>query len=107
MLQIHFIAGVGDVFNQASLPDNKKGQIEDVLASPNDPLFILHHAMVDCILAEWMRLHPEAEYPVAPEVIRDGHRRDDFSRGFFPVYTNGDMFFQAEKFGYTCELENI
>ena len=62
--------------------------------------------MVDCILEEWLADHPNTPYPVAPQV-RDGHRRDDFSRAFFPLYTNGELFVPARAFGYTCELADI
>ena len=36
---------------------------EDVAASPNDPVFILHHNMLDCVLIEWLRRHPGTSYP--------------------------------------------
>lgn len=102
--QIHLIVGTGGM--KYGLPDNMKGHFEDNAASTNDPIFFFHHPMIDCIFEEWLTRHPDAVFPVS-SLIQDGHRRDDFSRGFFPVYTNGDMFFQAENFGYTCELENI
>lgn len=103
-MQGHIIPGEGDL--STDLPDNMKGTIEDVAASPNDPLFIVHHTMVDCVLEEWLRLHSDAEYPTDP-IIRDGHRRDDYVRGFFPLYTNGELFKGTEEFGYSCTLPNI
>lgn len=72
----------------------------------NDPFFIVHHTMVDCILLEWLADHPGTEYPDAPE-IRYGHRRDDYSNAFFPLYTNGELFGPSEKFGYSCRLADI
>ncbi len=83
-----------------------KGTVEDVAASPNDPLFIVHHAMVDCIFIEWLKRHNDAKYPTDP-IVRDGHRRDDYVRGFFPLFTNGELFTSAEEFGYSCSLSNL
>lgn len=104
--QIHFIAGIGDLVSQLSLPVRMKGHIEDVAASPNDPLFIVHHTAIDCVLEEWLSDHPNTKYPVAPQV-RDGHRRDDYSRGFFPLYTNGELFTSTKDFGYSCQLGDV
>lgn len=83
-----------------------KGTIEDVAASPNDPLFIVHHTMIDCVLEEWLKLHVDAEYPTSP-MVRDGHRRDDYIRGFFPLYTNVELFERTEEFGYSCNLASL
>ena len=90
----------------STMADNEKGTIEDVAASPNDPLFIVHHAMLDCILDEWLARNPDIEYPDSP-LIRAGHRRDDFVTGFIPLYTNNDMFVRTEEFGYFCNLTNL
>lgn len=68
--------------SNSTLPARMKGQIEDVAASPNDPLFIFHHAMMDCIFDEWLRCHSDAEYPVDP-LVTQGHRQDDFVGAFF------------------------
>lgn len=78
------------------------GTIEDVTASPNDPMFILHHTMLDCILIEWMRRNPIAGYP--PGVTTTGHARDGFIIPFFPLFTHNDLFVSPEDLGYTCEL---
>ena len=80
--------------------------MSDIQGSPNDPLFIFHHLMMDCILQEWMKRHPDVEYPVHP-MIRDGHRKDDYMRSFFPLITNGEVFASAEDFGYYCQLPNL
>ena len=44
--------------------------------------------------------------PVHP-MIRDGHRKDDYMRSFFPLITNGEVFASAEDFGYYCQLPNL
>ena len=106
LFQPHFITGVGDLESGLSLPANKTGNLNDFGGPSNDPFFIVHHTMVDCILLEWLAAHPGAEYPVAPE-IRYGHRRDDYSNSFFPLYTNGELFGPTEKFGYSCRLADI
>ena len=83
-----------------------KGTIEDVAASPNDPFFITHHVMIDCILEELLIRHSDAEFPNDP-LVQDGHKRDDYVRGFFPLFTNGDLFKRTEEFGYSCRLANL
>jgi tyrosinase len=45
-------------------------------ASPNDPVFFLHHAMVDRLWAKWQRLHPTERYRPAAGGPR-GHNLDD------------------------------
>ena len=48
-----------------------------VAASPNDPAFVNHHGMVDCILEEWLQKNKNAMYPTSDE-IREGHRANDY-----------------------------
>ena len=40
--------------------------------SPRDPIFWLHHAMVDKVWADWQRAHPGAAFnpPNTDEVLR-------------------------------------
>ena len=76
----------------------------DVAASPNDPLFINHHSMVDCIFEEWLKAHPDAEYPPnVPEELK-GHQKNGYIVPFFPLFTHNQLFKKAEEFGYSCEL---
>ena len=35
------------------------------VATPNDPLFIIHQ-MINCIFDEWLKRHPDEEYPNVP-----------------------------------------
>ena len=83
--------------------------MDDVTSSTNDPLFILHHTMVDCMLDEWLELHPDAEYPndIPITVPSTGHQPDDFLVPFFPLTTNTDVFTRSHNFGYFCDLPNI
>ena len=102
LLQVHYLPGDGG----ATFNPEFQGALNDVAASPNDPLFILHHMMMDCILVEWLKRHPSTKYPVHPD-IRDGHRKDDYIRSYFPLITNGEAFPDTQDFGYYCKLPNI
>ena len=88
------------------LPFESQGLLYDIAGSPTDPLFVLHHIMLDCVLQEWIKLHPDTVYPVSP-LIRDGHRIDDYLRTFFPLVTNEEVFTNPEEFGVYCTLPNI
>ena len=79
----------------------------DVAGSPNDPFFIPYHLMLDCIFQEWTKRHPNSGYPDDP-LIRDGHRKDDYMRTYFPLITNEEVFGKStEDFGYYCKLPNL
>lgn len=62
--------------------------------------------MIDCVLQEWLERHPNTQFPIHP-LIRDGHRVDDYIRGFFPLYKNEELLTRAEEFGYYCSLPNV
>ena len=83
--------------------------MDDVVSSPNDPLFMPHHVMVDCMFDEWLERHPDAKYPndIPVTVPTIGHQPDDFMVPFFPLSTNIDMFTRSRNFGYFCDLPNI
>ena len=100
-MQVHIILGSGDI--TTFLPFNRTGVMGDVASSPNDPIFLNHHAMIDCILEEWLQQNPEATYPESNE-IPNGHRANDYLVSFIPLYTNSDMFKTADNFGYSCSL---
>ena len=74
-----------------------------VAASPNDPAFVNHHGMVDCILEEWLQKNKDAIYPMSDE-IREGHRANDYIVPFMPLHMHKDVFKTAENFGYSCSL---
>ena len=78
----------------------------DVAASSSDPIFISHHAMIDCILEEWLQRNANAQYPVNDQ-IHQGHRADDYMVPFFPLVKHNEMFMTAENFGYTCRLPRV
>ena len=76
----------------------------DIAASPDDPMFINHHTMVDCILEEWLQGHPGADYPT--EQI-EKHQKNGYIVLFYLLFKHKDMFKTADNFGYSCNLENI
>ena len=100
------MAGTADFKVATYIDPRLQGNILDVASSPNDPLFILHHTMVDCVFDEWLRRHPDGEYPDSPDVPQ-GHLRDGYMVPFFPIFTNNDMFKPAEEFGYSCRLPEL
>ena len=81
----------------------------DKTASPNDPFFIIHHTMIDCIFDKWLKRHPDEEYPDVPLTFSTkGHQPHSYMVPYFPLYTNADMFKSAaDNFGYFCNLPNI
>ena len=80
----------------------------DPRASPNDPFFIVHHAMVDCVFDEWLKIHPYKAYPHVPLTFSTrGHQAHSYMVPFFPLHTNLEMFKPAYNFGYFCNLPNI
>ena len=83
------------------------GTLGDSASSPNDPIFINHHSMVDCILEEWIQRHKyDLEYPDSDE-IPEGHGPDHYIIPFIPIYTHRYMFQTADNFGYECSLPDI
>ncbi len=81
--------------------------MSDVGSSPNDPIFINHHAMVDFILERWLQKHADTrEYPDVPNEIK-GHQRDGFIVPFFPLFKHSDVFEEANKLGYSYESGGV
>ena len=97
--------GIGNFGSDAFNNKNKSGVMGDVAASANDPIFLNHHAMVDCIFETWLRMNPNSQYPVHDEIPR-GHRQEDYIVPFFPLYKHSDMFSTADKFGYKCTIKS-
>ena len=98
----------GRGFIGSGVPSDMLGNMVDV-AAPNDPFFIVHHTMIDCIFDEWLKHHPDEEYPDVPLTPSTrGHLPHSYMIPFFPLYTNADMFKPAAgNFGYFCNLSNI
>ena len=99
-VQVHIILGLGSI--KYAPPFEEQGVMSCVAASPNDPIFINHHANIDCILEQWLQKNKDSlSYPSSDE-IREGHRGDDYIVPFIPVYMHKDMFKTADNFGYRC-----
>jgi hypothetical protein len=77
----------------------------DIAASANDPIFLNHHAMVDCIFETWLQNNPNAQYPQSDE-IPQGHGQQDYIVPFFPLFTHQEMFSTAATFGYRCRIKS-
>ena len=83
------------------------GQMDDVPAAVNDPIFNLHHCNVDRILESWIQRFAQgnSSQELLPAYVpvsggHPGHNRDDFMVPFFPLITAGDQYRVAEEWGY-------
>ncbi|XP_020778725.1 tyrosinase-like [Boleophthalmus pectinirostris] len=76
------------------------GSMSSVQGSANDPIFLLHHAFVDCIYEEWMRRHRPAlsQYPESNAPI--GHNGGYFMAPFLPLHRNREFFISSKDLGY-------
>jgi hypothetical protein len=104
LLQIHIILGLADLGQNFTLA--QRGVMADVKAASSDPIFLNHHAMIDCILEEWLQRNTNPQYPMAEQIHR-GHKANDYMVPFFPLVKHSEMFMTAENFGYTCRLPRI
>ena len=82
----------------------------DVPIASNDPVFINHHTMIDCIFEQWLRNHPlpNRMYPAQLRPEFAGHAAGDCLVPFIPVY-NHSFFFNhiSDDFGYSCDLRSF
>ena len=86
------------------------GQMDDVPAAVNDPIFNLHHCNVDRVLESWLQRFakgdpdPKQLPPYVPlSGAHPGHNRDDYMVPFFPLIRAGDQYRIATAFGYTYD----
>ena len=86
------------------------GQMDDVPAAVNDPMFNLHHCNVDRILESWMQRFAgrETSQNLLPAYVpvsdsHPGHNRDDFMVPFFPLITPGEQYRVSEEWGYVYD----
>jgi tyrosinase len=84
------------------------GLLSNVRRSANDPLFFLHHCMVDLIFERWLRAHPEALVQgfIPVSGAPNGHNRDDCLGQFFPCITNAQLFKLSDEFGYVFDFKD-
>ena len=92
------------------------GQMDDVPAAVNDPVFNLHHCNVDRILESWMqsfignKANVSSDSELLPAYVptfggHPGHNRGDYMAPFFPVIciTPGEQYRVAEEWGYVYD----
>lgn len=86
-------------------PATPEGTMADVAASVNDPVFINHHSMIDCIFDQWLELYPDSPF-VGPVQQRRfaGHGVDDCIVPFYPPKTHRQMYKIGLDFGFECDL---
>ena len=102
--QIHIVVGIGDLSTGLKIPFQRTGVIAFVDSSPNDPVFLNHHTMVDCIIEEWLQRYGDSiSYPHSSG-IREGHRAWDYTMPFIELFMQKDMLKTADNFGYSCYL---
>jgi len=70
----------------AKTPPERVSQMYDPVASRNDPVFIIHHKMIDCKFDEH---HSDEEYPDVPLTFSTrGHQAHSYMIPFLPLYTS-------------------
>ena len=95
--------GIGDL--TSNLNFSEKGAMADVAASPNDPIFINHHTMIDCIMEEWINMNTsDVSYPSNLSITFEGHRENDYIVPFIPLQNHDEMLQTSLIFGYKCDL---
>ena len=73
----------------------------------NDPVFINHHTMIDCLFEQWLMNHTNREnmYPASLDAKFAGHAANDCIVPFIPLYTHEEVFLKsADDYGYRCDL---
>jgi len=82
------------------------GHMHHVPVSANDPLFYLHHTMVDLVLERWFRSHPavlaQGYFPVSG--APPGTNKYDCLFPFYPIVTPSQFYELSTSFGYTYDI---
>ena len=100
-MQVHIILGIGSLSDIADGSSSfLVGTMADAAASPNDPIFINHHAMLDYIFEEWLQRQDSPSYEGPTNSLFPGHAAGDCAVPFIPVYTHSNIFQSADHFGY-------
>jgi len=79
------------------------GSMAGVITSVNDPIFILHHIMIDRVLEMWIRRHTPhiTQFPSFGGPY--GHHRHSRLVPFYPLLTHSDVFVDTRTLGYTYD----
>ncbi|XP_039888384.1 tyrosinase-like [Simochromis diagramma] len=84
----------------AALHVYMNGSMSSVQGSANDPIFLLHHAFVDCLYEQWLRRHrpSPSQYPESNAPI--GHNSEYHMAPILPLHRNRDFFISSKDLGY-------
>ena len=81
------------------------GQVKNLQASVNDPLFFLHHTNIDRILESWLEKFTSGPPPYTPTSGgHPGENLDDYHVPLFPLKTNADMYQLSKELGYKYDF---
>ncbi|XP_078621344.1 tyrosinase-like [Branchiostoma floridae x Branchiostoma japonicum] len=80
------------------------GTVSLLAASPNDPVFFLHHAFVDSIYEVWLRKFRPNVSALPTEGAPIGHNRGSYMVPFLPLHTSADLFTPATDLGYDYDF---
>ena len=83
------------------------GTIGEIPIAANDPVFINHHTMIDCLFEQWLTSHTNRTnmYPASLDAQFAGHAANDCIVPFIPLYTHEEVFLKsADDYGYRCDL---
>ena len=84
------------------------GTIGKIPIAANDPVFVNHHTMIDCLFEQWLTSHPNRQYPPSLQSQFAGHAAGDCMVPFIPLYNHGDVFSKsADDYGYSCDLRSF
>ena len=85
------------------------GTIGSIPIAANDPVFINHHTMIDCLFEQWLQSsRSNKQYPRTLDPKFAGHAAGDCIVPFIPVYNHGEVFSKsANDYGYSCDLRSF
>ncbi|CUA78420.1 hypothetical protein RSOLAG22IIIB_07073 [Rhizoctonia solani] len=69
----------------------RPGDVSNPYWSPNDPIFYLHHANLDCIWARWQNTHPENKKAFGGGLTQDLANFDTYPVGAPPLAQKSDQ----------------
>ena len=82
--------------------------MSDVAGSPNDPIFLNHHTMIDCLFEQWLQRGSDpSPYPSNLGPMFAGHGGGDCVVPFFPLYNHSYFYRPSRKLGYQCDLQSF
>ena len=84
------------------------GTIGSIPIAANDPVFINHHTMIDCLFEQWLTDHPNRQYPATLQAQFAGHADGDCIFPFIPLFNHNEVFsMNASDLGFSCDLRSF